>query len=134
MPVCAHPGLTPKAIHKYGGYRVQGREEKAAQKMKDDARALEEAGADLLLLECVPIDLAAEITRAAGVPVIGIGAGPHVDGQILVLYDVLDIFPGKRTRFSKNYMEQEGSIHGALATYVREVREGTFPTEQYAFR
>ncbi|MGE0486496.1 MAG: 3-methyl-2-oxobutanoate hydroxymethyltransferase [Gammaproteobacteria bacterium] len=134
VPVCAHLGLTPQAIHKFGGYRVQGREEKAAQKMKDDARALEEAGADVLLLECVPIDLAADITAAAGVPVIGIGAGPHVDGQILVLYDVLDIFPGKRTRFSKNYMEQEGSIHGALATYVAEVRGGIFPTEEFAFR
>jgi len=134
VPVCAHLGLTPQAIHKYGGYRVQGREEKAAAKMKEDARALEEAGADILLLECVPMGLAAEITRDADVPVIGIGAGPDVDGQILVLYDVLDIFPGKRTRFSKNYMEQEGSIHGALETYVREVREVSFPTEQYAFR
>ena len=134
VPVCAHLGLTPQAIHKFGGYRVQGREEKAAQKMKDDARALEEAGADILLLECVPIDLAADITAASGVPVIGIGAGPQVDGQILVLYDVLDIFPGKRTRFSKNFMEQEGSIHGALETYVREVRGNVFPTEEYAFR
>lgn len=134
VPVCAHLGLTPQAIHKFGGYRVQGREQAAAQKMRDDARALEEAGADLLLLECVPIDLAADITAAAKVPVIGIGAGPAVDGQILVLYDVLDIFPGKRTRFSKNYMEQEGSIHGALATFVNEVRSGAFPTEQYAFR
>ena len=98
------------------------------------AAAFAKRGADVLLLECVPIDLAADITAAAGVPVIGIGAGPHVDGQILVLYDVLDIFPGKRTRFSKNYMEQEGSIHGALETYVNEVRGGTFPSEEYAFR
>ncbi len=134
VPVCAHLGLTPQAIHKYGGYRVQGREEKAAQKMKDDALALEEAGADIILLECVPIDLAADITAQAGVPVIGIGAGPHCDGQILVLYDVLDIAPGKRTRFSKNYMAQEGSIHGALETYVREVKDGVFPTEEFAFR
>ncbi len=134
IPVCAHLGLTPQAIHKYGGYRVQGREEKAAEKMKADALALEEAGADIILLECVPIDLAAEITRQSTVPVIGIGAGPHCDGQILVLYDVLDIAPGKRTRFSKNYMEQEGSIHGALETYVREVKAGAFPTEEFAFR
>lgn len=133
VPVCAHLGLTPQAIHKFGGYRVQGREEKTAQKMKDDARALEEAGADVLLLECVPTSLAAEITRDAGVPVIGIGAGPDCDGQILVLYDVLDIAPGKRTRFSKNYMAQEGSIHGAIETYVREVRGRTFPTAEYAF-
>jgi 3-methyl-2-oxobutanoate hydroxymethyltransferase len=134
VPVCAHLGLTPQAIHKYGGYRVQGREEKAAEKMKHDARALEEAGADILLLECVPIDLAAAITAQSTVPVIGIGAGPHVDGQILVLYDVLDIAPGKRTRFSKNYLEQEGSIHQALKTYVDEVKTGLFPTEEYAFR
>ncbi len=134
VPVCAHLGLTPQAIHKYGGYRVQGREEKAAAKMKADALSLEEAGADLLLLECVPIGLAAEITAAAAIPVIGIGAGPEVDGQILVLYDVLDVAPGKRTRFSKNYMEQVGSIHGALETYVKEVRSGAFPTEEFAFR
>ncbi len=133
VPVCAHLGLTPQAIHKFGGYRVQGREEKTAQKMKEDARALEEAGADVLLLECVPSGLAAEITRDAGVPVIGIGAGPDCDGQILVLYDVLDIAPGKRTRFSKNFMAQEGSIHGAIETYVREVRNGEFPTAEYAF-
>ena len=134
VPVCAHLGLTPQAIHKYGGYRVQGREEAAAEKMKEDAQALEEAGADILLLECVPIELAREITANASVPVIGIGAGPHCDGQILVLYDVLDIAPGKRTRFSKNYMEQEGSIHGALRTYVEEVKGGVFPTEEFAFK
>ncbi|MGR8919044.1 MAG: 3-methyl-2-oxobutanoate hydroxymethyltransferase [Gammaproteobacteria bacterium] len=133
IPVCAHLGLTPQAIHKYGGYRVQGREEQAARRMKEDARALEEAGADILLLECVPMGLAAEITAAAGVPVIGIGAGPGCDGQILVLYDVLDIAPGKRTRFSKNYMEQEGSIHGALKAYVDEVKGGVFPTAEFAF-
>lgn len=134
VPVCAHLGLTPQAIHKYGGYRVQGREEKTAQKMKTDALALEEAGADVLLLECVPSALAAEITRDATVPVIGIGAGPDTDGQILVLYDVLDIAPGKRTRFSKNYMAQEGSIHGAIETYVREIKSQEFPTAEYAFQ
>ena len=133
VPVCAHLGLTPQAIHKYGGYRVQGREEHAAQKMREDALALEEAGADIILLECVPMGLAADITATATVPVIGIGAGPDCDGQILVLYDVLDIAPGKRTRFSKNYMEQEGSIHGALRTYVDEVKEVQFPTAEYAF-
>ena len=134
VPVCAHLGLTPQAIHKYGGYRVQGREEKTAQKMKTDALALEEAGADVLLLECVPSALAAEITRDATVPVIGIGAGPDTDGQILVLYDVLDIAPGKRTRFSKNYMAQEGSIHGAIEIYVREIKSQEFPTAEYAFQ
>jgi 3-methyl-2-oxobutanoate hydroxymethyltransferase len=134
VPVCAHLGLTPQAIHKYGGYRVQGREEKTAQKMKADALALEQAGADVLLLECVPSALAAEITRDAKVPVIGIGAGPDADGQILVLYDVLDIAPGKRTRFSKNYMAEAGSIHGAIETFVREIKSGQFPTAEYAFK
>jgi len=133
IPVCAHLGLTPQAIHKAGGYRVQGRDHDTATKMLADARALEEAGADILLLECVPMRLAEAITKAASVPVIGIGAGPNVDGQILVLYDILDISPGKRTRFSKNYMHDSGSIHEAVETYVREVKDGVFPTAEYAF-
>ena len=97
------------------------------------ARALEEAGADMLLLECVPMDLAARITANAKVPVIGIGAGPDVDGQILVLYDILDIAPGKRTRISRNYMEGSRSIHHAIGRYVEEVRGRVFPTAEYAF-
>lgn len=133
IPVCAHLGLTPQAIFKMGNYRVQGRQHETAQRMIEDARALEAAGADMLLLECVPMSLAEEITRAAKVPVIGIGAGPAVDGQILVLYDILDIAPGKRTRFSRNYMEGGGSIHDAIANYVRDVRAGIFPTAAYAF-
>jgi 3-methyl-2-oxobutanoate hydroxymethyltransferase len=133
IPVCAHLGLTPQAIHKMGGYRVQGRQDATAAKMIADARALEAAGADMLLLECVPMRLAEEITRAARVPVIGIGAGPDVDGQILVLYDILDIAPGKRTRFSRNYMEGRDSIHGAIDAFVREVKNGEFPTAAYAF-
>lgn len=134
IPVCAHLGLTPQAVHKFGGFRVQGREEATARKMREDALALEQAGADMLLLECVPVGLAAEITAAAGVPVIGIGAGPSVDGQILVLYDVIDIAPGKRTRFSKNYMAPGGSIQAAIASYVSEVKERVFPTIEYAFQ
>ena len=133
IPVCAHLGLTPQAIHKFGAYRVQGREDETAKKMIDDARALEEAGADVLLLECVPMQLAAEITQNSGVPVIGIGAGPNVDGQILVLYDILDIWPGKRTRFSKNYMAGRGSIQSAIESYVMEVKEARFPTAEYSF-
>jgi len=133
IPVCAHLGLTPQAIHKMGTYRVQGREHATAAKMIEDARALEDAGADMLLLECVPMELAREITANAKVPVIGIGAGPSVDGQILVLYDILDIAPGKRTRFSRNYIEHSGSIHAAVARYVADVRDGSFPTAEYAF-
>ncbi len=134
IPVCAHLGLTPQAIHKLGAYRVQGREQHTAEKMLTDALALEAAGADMLLLECVPMSLAAEITQASKIPVIGIGAGPTVDGQILVLYDILDIAPGKRTRFSKNYLCEGGSIHGAIEAYVREVKTGVFPTAGYAFQ
>ena len=101
--------------------------------MIEDAKALEEAGADVLLLECVPTPLARQITENARVPVIGIGAGADADGQILVLYDILDIWPGKRTRFSKNYMEAAGSIQGAVETYVSEVKAVEFPTAEYAF-
>ena len=133
IPVCAHLGLTPQAIHKMGGYRVQGRQDGTAAKMIADARALEAAGADMLLLECVPMRLAEEITRNAKVPVIGIGAGPDVDGQILVLYDILDIAPGKRTRFSRNYMEGRSSIHAAIEAFVHEVKRLEFPTAAYAF-
>ena len=133
IPVCAHLGLTPQAIHKMGAYRVQGREHATARKMVEDAQALEAAGADLLLLECVPMALASEISRNAKVPVIGIGAGPDVDGQILVLYDILDIAPGKRTRFSKNYMDNAGSIHGAIERFVLEVKARTFPSAEYGF-
>jgi len=133
IPVCAHLGLTPQAIFKMGSYRVQGRQHETATRMIEDARALEAAGADMLLLECVPMALAETITRAAKVPVIGIGAGPGVDGQILVLYDILDIAPGKRTRFSRNYMEGAGSIHHAIENYVRDVKSGAFPTPDYAF-
>lgn len=133
IPVCAHLGLTPQAIHKFGAYRVQGREHDTAKKMVDDALALEEAGADVLLLECVPTQLAADITSNAGVPVIGIGAGAEVDGQILVLYDILDIWPGKRTRFSKNYMAEAGSIQAAVECYVKEVKEVRFPTPEFSF-
>lgn len=133
IPVCAHLGLTPQAVHKIGGYRVQGRDNETARKLLDDALALEQAGADILLLECVPMSLAAEITAAARVPVIGIGAGPDCDGQILVLYDILDIAPGKRTRFSKNFMAEAGCIEGAVSTYVKQVEDGTFPSAEYAF-
>ncbi|MCB1755974.1 MAG: 3-methyl-2-oxobutanoate hydroxymethyltransferase [Gammaproteobacteria bacterium] len=133
VPVCAHLGLTPQTYFKMGGYRVQGRDDDTAERMLNDAKALEEAGADVLLLECVPQGLAKLISNSVSTPVIGIGAGPDVDGQILVLYDILDIAPGKRTRFSKNYMESNSSIHGAVAQYDREVRSGEFPLAEHSF-
>ncbi len=104
IAVCAHLGLKPQSVHKVGGFRVQGREEAAAEQMLQDAKALEAAGADIVLLECIPAALGARITAELHVPVIGIGAGPDTDGQILVLYDVLDITAGRKPKFSKNFM------------------------------
>lgn len=131
IPVCAHLGLLPQSVHKLGGYRVQGRDEASAAAMLDDARALVAAGADILLLECVPQALAAAITAAVEVPVIGIGAGPGCDGQVLVLYDMLGITPGKRPRFSKDFLAEGGSIAAALARYVDEVKGRRFPAAEH---
>lgn len=130
VPVCAHLGLTPQSVHKLGGYRVQGREEKAAQRLREDARAIADSGADLLVLECVPAALAAEITRDVAIPTIGIGAGADCDGQILVIYDLLGITPGKRPKFSKDFLAGAESIPDALAAYAKAVRDGTFPTAE----
>lgn len=134
VPVCAHLGLQPQLIHKLGGFKVQGRDSKAAKQMKKDAKILEEAGADCLLLECVPAELAAEISANAKVPVIGIGAGVDTDGQILVLYDILDITPGKKPRFAHNFMEGQVSIKGAIYDYVNAVKSKTYPAEAHTFK
>lgn len=134
IPVCAHLGLTPQSVLRLGGYKVQGREAAAAQKLLADARAVVDAGADLLVLECVPSALAAEITRSIAVPTIGIGAGPSCDGQILVLHDLLGINSGhRRPRFVKNFLEQGGSIDGAIRAYVDAVRGGTFPAAEHGY-
>jgi 3-methyl-2-oxobutanoate hydroxymethyltransferase len=133
IPVCAHLGLRPQSIHKLGAYRVQGRGAHAAQAMLNDAVALERAGADILLLECVPSALAAEITAAVSAPVIGIGAGAGCDGQILVLYDLLGITPGRVPRFAKNYLADGGTITGAVRAYVADVKAGRFPTREQSF-
>jgi 3-methyl-2-oxobutanoate hydroxymethyltransferase len=130
---CAHLGLQPQMVHKMGGYRVQGKARAAAEEMLATARELEAAGTDLLLLECVPASLAAEITAALEIPVIGIGAGPQVDGQILVLQDVLDITAGKKPSFSKNFMDGQNSIHSAISRYVSEVKRGEFPEQAHSF-
>lgn len=133
IPVCGHLGLTPQWVHKLGGYRVQGRTEDAARAMKYEAIQLAEAGAGLLVLECVPRDLAAEITAESPIPTIGIGAGPDTDGQVLVLYDMLGITPGKRPRFSKDFTRGVEGIAEAVAAYVSEVRSGAFPAEEHCF-
>lgn len=133
IPVCAHIGLTPQFVHKLGGFKVQGREDAAAKQMVADAQALEEAGADIVLLECVPSALGTKITRQLTVPVIGIGAGPDTDGQILVLYDILDVTAGRKPRFAKNYMQGGNSISEAVSAYVRDVKSGAYPAPEHCF-
>lgn len=133
IPVCAHIGLTPQSVHQLGGYRVQGKESAAAQKLLEDAVALEEAGAGMVLLEAIPALLAAEITAQLTVPTIGIGAGAACSGQVLVLYDMLDIYPGKKARFVKNYMQGAASIADAVKGYVTEVKNASFPAPEHGF-
>jgi len=134
IPVCAHLGLLPQSVHKLGGYRVQGRDEEAAHIMREDALALESAGAQMLVLECVPSHLAAEISRSLMIPVIGIGAGSECDGQVLVLYDMLGITPGKPPRFVKNFLEGADSIADAVGAYVKAVQDGSFPGPEHSFQ
>lgn len=133
IPVCAHLGLQPQSVHKMGGYRVQGRDHDSAVQMKDTALQLQEAGSDLLLLECVPSELATEITRLLQIPVIGIGAGVNCDGQILVLQDMLGITYGKTPSFSKNFMAQHGTIDEAIKAYVSDVKSKSFPDTSHCF-
>ncbi|MBZ2170397.1 MULTISPECIES: 3-methyl-2-oxobutanoate hydroxymethyltransferase [Marinobacter] len=134
VPVCAHLGLTPQFVNKFGGYKVQGRDEKAAEMMIEHACELVAAGADIILLECVPAPLAARITQAVKAPVIGIGAGSETDGQVLVLHDMLGITPGRKPRFVKNFLAEAGSVHEAISTYVSAVRDRTFPAEEHTFK
>ncbi len=133
IPLCAHLGLKPQSVHKTGGFRVQGREEAAAEQMQRDAKALQDAGADVVLLECIPSDLGALITAELHVPVIGIGAGPHTDGQILVLYDVLDITPGRKPRFVRNCMVGHDSPLAAIRSYVEAVKSRDYPAPEHCF-
>ena len=133
IPVCAHLGLTPQSVHKFGGYRVQGKSKSAAERLLADAHAVEDAGADLLVLECVPAELARQITSELKIPTIGIGAGADCDGQILVIYDMLGITPGKRPRFSKDFLAGHDSIVAAIKAYARAVRHGEFPAAEHSF-
>lgn len=133
IPVCAHLGLKPQSIHKLGAYLVQGRDIEAAERMLLEARQLEDAGADLLLLECVPAALAERIARAVAIPVIGIGAGARCDGQVLVLQDVLGITPGKPPKFSHDFMQGAASIPAAITAYVQAVKLRQFPGVEHQF-
>jgi 3-methyl-2-oxobutanoate hydroxymethyltransferase len=133
VPVCAHMGLTPQFVHALGGYRVQGKDESSAAHLKQQARVMRDAGANMLLYEMVPAALAAEITADVGIPTIGIGAGAGCSGQVLVLHDMLDVFPGRKARFVRNFMDGAGSIQQAVQAYVRAVKDGSFPAPEHAY-
>ncbi|RFC33802.1 MAG: ketopantoate hydroxymethyltransferase [Candidatus Nitrotoga sp. SPKER] len=133
IPVCAHIGLTPQSVHQMGGYRVQGKNEGDAQKLLQDAVIIEQAGAGLVVLEAMPALLAAEITANVSIPTVGIGAGAACSGQVLVLHDMLDIYPGKKARFVKNYMQGAQGIADAVTRYVIEVKSGAFPGVEHSF-
>jgi 3-methyl-2-oxobutanoate hydroxymethyltransferase len=133
VPVCAHLGLKPQSVHKIGGFKVQGREQGQAKAMVKSAKRLQDAGADIVLLECVPSELGQAATEALDVPVIGIGAGPHVDGQILVLYDILDITQGRTPRFVRNFQQGHQSPFGAIEAYVKAVKERSYPAPEHCF-
>ncbi len=127
VAVCGHLGLLPQSVNRIGGYRFQGRDQASADTIRQDALALQEAGASLLVLECVPAALASEIARSLAIPVIGIGAGNGCDGQVLVLHDMLGLNPGRPPSFSRNFLQGRGSVPDALAAYVAAVRERSFP-------
>ncbi len=134
VPVSAHIGLTPQAVHALGGYRVQGRDEAGAARLRNDAEALQQAGAALMVMEMVPAPLAAEITASlTTTATIGIGAGPDCDGQVLVLYDMLGLYPGKKGRFVRDFMAEATSIEGAVGDYVQAVKDGTFPAPEHCY-
>lgn len=133
IPVCAHIGLKPQSVHKIGGFKVQGRDPEHARRMVESAVRLQEAGADIILLECVPNELGEAVRDAVHVPVIGIGAGPDVDGQILVLYDVLDITRGRTPRFVRNFMQGHDSPLAALEAYVQAVKDKSYPAPEHCF-
>ncbi len=133
MPVCAHLGLTPQSVHRFGGFRVQGREQAAAGQLVADALAVQAAGAQLLVMEGVPVELGRRVTAAVEIPVIGIGAGPHCDGQELVIHDMLGVTPGKRPKFSKDFLAGRDSVAAAIRAYADDVRSGAFPAPEHCF-
>lgn len=133
IPVMGHLGLTPQSVHQLGGYRVQGRDADAARRLLDDARILEAAGVFAIVLECVPVQLAQEITAAVQVPTIGIGAGPHCDGQVLVTHDLLGLYGDFKPKFVKRYAELHQEIGRALREFKEEVESGRFPAEEHGF-
>jgi 3-methyl-2-oxobutanoate hydroxymethyltransferase len=133
IPVCGHLGFTPQSVHQIGGYKIQGKGKDDAQRLIDDAKMLEDAGVGMIVLEMVPAALAKDVSAELTAPTIGIGAGPDCDGQVLVLYDMLDVFPGRKARFVKNFMALTGTVQGAVELYVKEVKAGKFPGPEHSF-
>ncbi len=133
IPVCAHLGFTPQSVHALGGPKVQGKSSESADKLRLDSAAIAAAGASMVVLEMVPAPLAEELTKTLSIPTIGIGAGANCSGQVLVLHDILGVFPGRKARFVKNFMEGADSIEGAVTRYISAVRDATFPTAEHSF-
>jgi 3-methyl-2-oxobutanoate hydroxymethyltransferase len=133
VPVFAHLGLTPQSVHRLGGFKVQGRSSEDAERLKADALVLQAAGASLLLLEAIPAAVGKEVTEMLEIPTIGIGAGPDCSGQVLVLHDMLGVFPGKTARFVRNFMEGQDSIEAAIRAYIKAVKGGAFPMQEHCF-
>ena len=133
MSVCAHLGLTPQSVHQLGGFKVQGKTNEAAQRLLQDALALQDAGASLLVLEAIPSALATEVTNRLAIPTIGIGAGVDCSGQVLVMHDMIGAFPGHRPKFVKDFMQGEASLAAAFSAYVRAVKDRSFPAAEHSF-
>lgn len=133
VPVCAHIGLTPQFVHQLGGYKVQGKTSAGAEQLKRDALALQQAGVAMLLMEAIPSTLGKEVTDLLTVPTIGIGAGPDCTGQVLVMHDLLGVFPGRKAKFVKNFMDGHTSIEAAISAYVSAVKDGSFPALEHCF-
>ncbi|WP_105169229.1 3-methyl-2-oxobutanoate hydroxymethyltransferase [Pseudoalteromonas sp. T1lg23B] len=133
IPVCGHLGLTPQSVHVFGGFKIQGRGDEQAERMIADAKALEKAGAQLLVVECIPATLAKRISQALTIPVIGIGAGKDTDGQILVMHDLVGISAGYIPKFSKNFLAETGNMPDAVKKYCQDVKSGAFPTSEHEF-
>lgn len=133
VPVCAHLGLTPQFVHQIGGYKIQARNDETRAKLLRDAKSIESAGASMLVLELVPNLAAQEVTANLSIPTIGIGAGPHCSGQVLVLHDMLDVYPGKKARFVKNFLAGRASVADAVKAYVADVKSGAFPAPEHCY-
>ncbi|MCC6073142.1 3-methyl-2-oxobutanoate hydroxymethyltransferase [Massilia sp. MAHUQ-52] len=133
IPVCAHLGLTPQSVHQMGGYKVQGKTIESADQLKADAVLLAESGAAMLVIEAIPAGLGKEVTDILAIPTIGIGAGPDCSGQVLVMHDMLGVFPGRKAKFVKNFMDGQTTIEAAVSAYVHAVKDGSFPGPEHCF-